>query len=51
MRYMIRQDRDHYIIVDENGSFICSCDTYSEAINDKNILEGNKKSHIHKIDE
>lgn len=31
MNYEIRHEYGHYIIVDDLGNFICSCDTFIEA--------------------
>ena len=31
MNYEIRYEYGHYIIVDNLGDFICSCDTFIEA--------------------
>lgn len=38
MKYEIRATRGHYEIYDAYGNFLCSADTYNEALNDISIF-------------
>lgn len=43
MKYKIIKCKEHYNIVDQNGNFICSADTKTEAIKDVGHLLGKEE--------
>lgn len=42
LEYKIRPEREHVIITDAQGKFICSCDNYEEAKKEIEEMEGAK---------
>jgi hypothetical protein len=42
MEYKIVHERDHVIITDIQGNFICSCDNYQEATQEINTWKKTK---------